>query len=72
MHVPKPEGSGSIMNDPERQELVPIVVKDRLELIPDHGKPFSINVAGGTFMAKESMLFERVGQIPLISGGHSG
>ena len=62
----------SIMDDPEHWGLVSIVATDKLELIPDHGKPFSINVDGGTFMAKESMLFERVGEIPLISGGDSG
>ncbi|VGO17479.1 hypothetical protein PDESU_06075 [Pontiella desulfatans] len=58
---------GSITDDPERWGLVPIVAKDNLEFIPDHGKPFPINVDGGTFIAKESMLFERVGQIPLIA-----
>lgn len=64
--------NGSIMDDPERWGLVPITVKDRLELIPDHGRPFPVNVDGGTFMARESMLFERVGNIPLIASGHSG
>lgn len=58
---------GSIMDDPDRWGLVPIVAKERLELIPDHGKPFSVNVDGGTFMAQGSMLFERVGKIPLIA-----
>jgi diacylglycerol kinase family enzyme len=63
---------GSIMDDPERWGLTSILVKDRLELIPDHGKPFPVNVDGGTFMARETMLFERVGKIPLIASGHSG
>jgi diacylglycerol kinase family enzyme len=58
---------GSIMDDPERWGLISITAEKTLELIPDHGKPFPVNVDGGTFMAKESMLFERVGQIPLIS-----
>ncbi len=58
---------GSIMNDAERWGLVPVTAKERLELIPDHAKPFPVNVDGGTFMAKEAVCFERVGQIPLIS-----
>lgn len=58
---------GSIMDDPERWGLVPVVARERLELIPGHGKPFPVNVDGGTFIAKESMLFERIGQIPLIA-----
>ena len=58
---------GSIMDDPARWGLVFFSAKDRLELIPDHGKPFPVNVDGGTFMAQESMLFERIGQIPLIT-----
>jgi len=58
---------GSIMDDPERWGLVPIVAKDRLELIPNHGKPFPVNVDGGTFMAQETMLIERIGKIPLIA-----
>jgi diacylglycerol kinase family enzyme len=58
---------GSIMDDPERWGLVSIVAKDRLELIPGHNKPFPVNVDGGTFIAQKSMLFERVGQIPLIA-----
>ena len=58
---------GSIMDDPERWGLVPIVANNRLELIPNHGKPFPVNVDGGTFMAKESMLFEREGKILLIA-----
>ncbi|NNJ70693.1 MAG: hypothetical protein HKP10_05325 [Kiritimatiellales bacterium] len=57
---------GSIMDDPDRWGLVPVVAKSRLELIPDHDKPFSVNVDGGTFVARKSMLFERIGQIPLI------
>jgi diacylglycerol kinase family enzyme len=58
---------GSITDDPARWGLVSIVAKDRLELIPTHGKPFPVNVDGGTFIAEESMLFERTGQIPLIA-----
>jgi diacylglycerol kinase family enzyme len=57
---------GSIMDDPDRWGLVPIVAKESLELIPDHDKPFSVNVDGGTFMAKEAIFFERIGKIPLI------
>jgi diacylglycerol kinase family enzyme len=63
---------GSIMNDPERWGLVPITAKDRLELIPDHNKSFPVNVDGGTFIAKESMLFNRVDQIPLIANSLAG
>jgi len=59
--------NGDIMDDPERWGLTSIVVKDRLELIPDHDEPFPINVDGSTFMAKNSMIFERTGQIPLIA-----
>jgi diacylglycerol kinase family enzyme len=62
---------GSIMDDPKRCGLVPIVANDRLELIPGHSRPFPVNVDGGTFMAKESMYFERVGQIPLIANKES-
>ena len=46
---------------------VALGIHDILELIPNHNKPFPVNVDGGTFMAKESMLFERVGKIPLIA-----
>ena len=63
---------GSIMDEPARWGLTSIVAKDRLELIPDHGKPFPVNVDGGTFMARDSMLFERVGQIPLIANEVKG
>lgn len=63
---------GSITEDPDRWGLVPLVAKDRLELIPNHSKPFPVNVDGGTFMAKESMLFKRIGQILLIANGHVG
>ena len=43
------------------------VAKDRLELIPSQGKSFPVNVDGGTFMAKDSMLFEQIGKVPLIA-----
>jgi len=59
---------GSIMNEPERWGLTSITAKEKLELIPDREGPFPVNVDGGTFMAEQSMLFERVGQIPLIAG----
>ncbi len=58
--------NGTITDDPERWGFVSFVAKERLELRPDNDKPFPVNVDGGTFMARESMLFERVGQIPLI------
>ncbi len=58
--------SGTIMDDPEKWGLVSFVAKRRLELKPDYGKPFPVNVDGGTFIAEDSMLFERIGQIPLI------
>ena len=61
--------NGTIMDNPERWGLTSITAKDKLELIPDHGRPFPVNVDGGTLVAKESMLFERTGQIPLITCG---
>ena len=58
----------TILKDPERWGLTDtIVARERLELIPDHDRSFPVNVDGGTFMARQSMLFERVGQIPLIA-----
>jgi len=59
--------NGSIMDEPEHWGLLAITAKEKLELIPNHGKPFPVNVDGGTFMAQESMLFERIGKIPLIA-----
>jgi len=58
--------SGTITEDPERWGFVSFVAKERLELRPDTAKPFPVNVDGGTFMAQGSMVFERVGQIPLL------
>jgi len=60
--------NGTIMNDPERWGFTSIVASERLELIPDHDRPFPVNVDGGTFMARRSMLFERTGRIPLLAG----
>ncbi|MBU1693975.1 MAG: hypothetical protein KKC51_08420 [Verrucomicrobia bacterium] len=57
---------GSIMKEPERWGFTSFIVKDKLELIPDHDKPFPVNVDGSTFIAGQSMLFERTGKIPLI------
>jgi diacylglycerol kinase family enzyme len=58
---------GTIMKDPERWGLASFTVKEKLELITGHDKPCPVNVDGGTFMAEQSMIFERTGQIPLIS-----
>lgn len=58
--------NGSIKDDPERWGYVSFVARERLELRPDTDRPFPVNVDGGTFMARNAMLFERVGQIPLL------
>jgi diacylglycerol kinase family enzyme len=58
--------NGTITEDPERWGFVSFAAKERLELRPDTETPFPVNVDGGTFMAQGSMLFERVGQIPLL------
>jgi diacylglycerol kinase family enzyme len=58
---------GSIMDEPARWGLVSVVAKERLELIPDHSRPFPVNVDGGTFIAQETMRFDRIGSIPLIA-----
>ena len=59
--------NGTIMENPKRWGLISIVARDRLELVPDHDRRFPVNVDGGTFMARGSMLFERTGQIRLIN-----
>ena len=58
---------GSIMDDPVRWGLVPVIAKERLELVPNDDAAFSVNVDGGTFIAQKSMCFERVGKVPLIA-----
>lgn len=58
---------GTIMNDPDRWGFISMTAKGKLELVPDHDRPFSVNVDGGTFMGKESMIVERTGHIPLIA-----
>jgi len=58
---------GTIMKDPERWGFTSITINERIELIPDHDKSFPVNVDGSTFMAGQSMCFERMGQIPLIA-----
>lgn len=61
--------SGSIVKDPQRWGLESICVKDKLELIPDSDTPFPVNVDGSTFTAEGSMVFKRVGKVPLIAEG---
>ena len=57
---------GSMMEDPERWGFTSFSIGKELELVPNHDKPFPVNVDGGTFVARQSMLFERTGTIPLI------
>ncbi len=59
-------GSGAISKDPQRWGLESFCAQKRLELLLDSDTPFPVNVDGSTFMAKRSMSFERVGNIPLI------
>ena len=56
------------MDDPVRWGLESIVAKNEIELVPDTGVPFPVNVDGGTVIAEQSMTFTRVDQIPLING----
>jgi diacylglycerol kinase family enzyme len=58
--------NGSIIKDPLRWGLESICVKKKLELVPDCDTTFPINVDGSTFIARKSMLFERLAKIPLI------
>lgn len=58
---------GTIMKEPNRWGLSSFTVKEKLELTPNHDTWFPVNVDGGTFIARHSMLFERTGKIPLIA-----
>ena len=61
--------SGSITQDPQRWGLESICVRQELELVPNSDKPFPVNVDGSTFRAEQTMVFRRVGKVPLIARG---
>jgi diacylglycerol kinase family enzyme len=61
--------NGSIMDDPVRWGLESVVAKNEIDLVPDTGDPFPVNVDGSTFIAEQSITFSRVDQIPLINNG---
>ena len=61
--------NGSIVKDPQRWGLESICVREELEFIPDSDRPFPVNVDGSTFMAEQSMVFKRMGKVPLIASG---
>jgi len=59
--------NGTIMENPARWGFESITAKKEIELVPDTGVPFPVNVDGSTFVAEKSMTFNRVAEIPLIS-----
>ena len=58
--------TGTIMHDPDRWGMEPVIAQNEIKLLPNTDKPFPVNVDGSTFIAEKSMTFKRVGKIPLL------
>ncbi|MDP8239401.1 MAG: diacylglycerol kinase family protein [Candidatus Hatepunaea meridiana] len=61
--------NASILDNPERWGFNSFCVKENLELIPDDGGTFPVNVDGSTMECREGVRFGIVYRVLLIGGG---
>ncbi len=63
---------GTLKDAPEEWGFCGVTAKKSLQLICNHPDPFPVNVDGSTLVARRSVIYRRLGQIPLIARSARG